>query len=788
MATKEEIESYVKDATKKIKQTIQDDPNAAKKIQRRRDRIESTLLSTYGVDPSKLDDYLRIFDEDTEQPMGTMNTYANIKNAKFKLFVNNRSVPKDRIIEKKLRGNKIEIDVKEEDEADLRKRIQTAITFIGIDPETAQQQILLDNAKLLLDELSEAAKYRKVYVRPKQIRVDSYLGGLSLKKQANRKDIYDYWENVSKLYEEVWRTLEVLVEIAYDESEISDELKELKKFNEGDLSYVLELEGVSVIDEEPLALIKKYLLTVAGLYSVQEDYKKLMTGVDIPKLFEGRQVQAPTYAQLEFGEQGRVLGELPSATDDSFDNRVEERLEGTPLWADPLLAYYASKGNTTLYVKKKYDEVLEYLEGYISLAQQDMDGEDLVSLSPSIKEEILNASDAFIDDRETYHLPNSVLEDPIFATIGKYNTLKEADTNANIVSFLRAVGSLLWSIEPTFPSRSPKKTIRGSTYEVGQKVGRMKGETKELRDGLSELIQAIDDYYITPSYSGRLTVGELDFTKSRGAKLIATGMARLGVQNVTGQAYSRLLDKTFVVPPRAIKVIMIFLEEVLAGGGELGRDLIRKGEAASTALAKIFGGGGESISAIEERNDNHFAAIIAYLFEAAGMAEGEIDAESKEGKKEVLGEKKFKGKTLAEREEDYTTDYNSGKAFPLFALPTFLNMYKEDIARSPRTKEGLNELIALLDEIEELPVVMKSLLKAHDVMRIMKNEKIVVAYRPRNISNYDEVITKMFVEQNIDLSYSEVDKIVTEVNSFASIAKSLGLSEEIVYQVKAQFR
>ena len=100
----------------------------------------------------------------------------------------------------------------------------------------------------------------------------------------------------------------------------------------------------------------------------------------------------------------------------------------------------------------------------------------------------------------------------------------------------------------------------------------------------------------------------------------------------------------------------------------------------------------------------------------------------------------------------------------------------------------MGRLRVLLDEIEDLPIVMKSLLKAHDVLRIMKNENIVVAYRPRNIIHYDEVIVKMYHEQNIDLSHSEVEKIVNEVDSFSSIAKAMGISEEVVYQVKAQFR
>ena len=63
----------------------------------------------------------------------------------------------------------------------------------------------------------------------------------------------------------------------------------------------------------------------------------------------------------------------------------------------------------------------------------------------------------------------------------------------------------------------------------------------------------------------------------------------------------------------------------MTGGGNLDRTIIQKGEKAATALAEIFGAKGESSSILEERNNNHFAAIIAYLFEEAGKAQGEED-------------------------------------------------------------------------------------------------------------------------------------------------------------------
>ena len=470
---------------------------------------------------------------------------------------------------------------------------------------------------------------------------------------------------------------------------------------------------------------------------------------------------------------------MASLTSNDEDDRIIDDNAERDL-ADPLLAYYFSTGKLVMYVESQYEKVSNLLNQFLENLREEMDGEDIVYLEDSVMQELKEASESFTDYRDKYYLPNSVLDDGVFKQLEDYKGLVK--DNSTITDFLLTVGKMLWAIEPVFPSRSPKENIsrKKEFYEVGQRVGRIKGEA-QAREELNELLDAIDAYYITPSYSGRLTIGEVDFTKSRGAKLISTGRARLGVQNVTGQAYARLLDKTFVVPPRAINTIYKFLEKVMTGGA-LDRNLIRDGEKAADALAGIFANKNDgAYSLIEERNNNHIAAIIAYLFEEAGKQENA-------DKEEALGEKKFKGKTLLEREKEYREDYNKGKAFPLFALPSFLEMYQKDIARSPKTRESLGRLRVLLDEIEALPIVIKSLLKAHDVLRIMKNEDIVIAYRPRNIIHYDEVINKMYHEQNIDLSHSEVEKIVTEVDSFANIAKSMGISEEVVYQVKAQFR
>ena len=840
------VEDFIRQREQEIRQ-LESSPRASKEIQEELEDLREELLEDFGLSPNKADKEVEKVRQNFGAFLFASTAIEKLKNVPFTLTVNRRSFSKAKLAETQLAGNKVELSVKEENEARVKKTLDQVKNDLKAGMQNRQQEILMENVDILLEELSEASKYRRTYVKPKQTRVDSYLGGLSLKKQANRENIYDYWESVyldprdNKLktaIEKVAKSVEKLNKfVEKDETpeaeEVSEDLKEfLPKIEEsatGSIYYVDKFDSVAINREDPLVVLKNYIVKLASAYGVNEEYNRIMSGNILStktRFFEELPASRPRIDPTSKTVPDRDKT-LATQSEDDFDDRVIGEFTGTK-YADPLLAYYYYRDNVAAFTEEAYRELSDKLNDAIDNAASLMDGQDILLLSPTIKKEIEQASDSFTDSRETYYLPLTVLEDSTFKNIEGYQDMGQKYNPEKIEEFLLTVGELLWEIQPIFPARSPKGAM-STTYQAGEFVGRISGKVKDsIRQDLRELLEIIDEYYITPSYSGRLTVGEVDFTKSRGAKLIASGSSRLGVQNITGQAYSRLLDKTFIIPPRAIDNIYKFLYEVTTGGGNLDRSLIQKGEIAANSLNEIFAGTTDS-SIIAERNNNHIAAIIAYLFEESGKATGNAEVDAKIDKlndkveklkrrvksndlrlaqfekeknkilaqkdkildaykEEILGERNFKGKSLVEREADYRREYQEGKAFPLFALPSFIKMYEKDIARSPRTSKSLGRLRSLLSEIEDLPVVMKSLLKAHDVIRIMRNENIVLGYRPRNIIHYDEVIEKLYVEQKVDLSHSEVEKIVREVNSFSDIAKSMGISEEVVYQVKAQFR
>jgi molybdenum cofactor biosynthesis enzyme len=52
----------------------------------------------------------------------------------------------------------------------------------------------------------------------------------------------------------------------------------------------------------------------------------------------------------------------------------------------------------------------------------------------------------------------------------------------------------------------------------------------------------------------------------------------------------------------------------------------------------------------------------------------------------------------------------------------------------------------------------------------------------------DEVITKMEAKHKVDLAAAEVYDIVKTVDAIKNIANNHGLSDELVYELKANFR
>jgi len=84
--------------------------------------------------------------------------------------------------------------------------------------------------------------------------------------------------------------------------------------------------------------------------------------------------------------------------------------------------------------------------------------------------------------------------------------------------------------------------------------------------------------------------------------------------------------------------------------------------------------------------------------------------------------------------------------------------------------------------------MLHKLLKAHDAVREQLGKDVIYGFIPLTEYGIEKMITKMQVDENIDLSTLEVENIVKAVDSHDNISKEYGISSEQVYMIKANFR
>ena len=85
--------------------------------------------------------------------------------------------------------------------------------------------------------------------------------------------------------------------------------------------------------------------------------------------------------------------------------------------------------------------------------------------------------------------------------------------------------------------------------------------------------------------------------------------------------------------------------------------------------------------------------------------------------------------------------------------------------------------------------IENKILKVHDSIRILKG--LPIYYGRGSLSSMDDIGETIDTAKRIfdvDIIGTEIVKMVEEVDSFSSISKSVGVSEEVVYFVKANFR
>ncbi len=491
---------------------------------------------------------------------------------------------------------------------------------------------------------------------------------------------------------------------------------------------------------------------------------------------------------LELREEDSSQREL-----DAVISQAEEDLQNL----DPLLALEYSRNDRLLAITEDGDEALYSL---LNGARESLESDEIVldiDFDTDIDDWIEEFSDTtVIDDRDTFYLPISVLEDGDMANLYDKRDVSGAELEniENINFFFEELANLVSKELPqllNFYRRGGKasagtdmrETFRGFRGELATSVkeseySRQKGRdapliglSEEVKAALVQMLESANEYFFEPAFTGRMVVVVPDFVSNVGGRVVQMQGAKLGLETVMSGAYSvmanaRIEDLTGdMLSPISDFLEMAFLKSISIDG-----QLIDAGEKAAKALTRIFEN--------KERNYDYVAALISYLM----IQTGDFS----------LKDNSLDGQTIENRTDSFYEDYQKGKAYPIFALPYWLDANTGAFtarSKDKKSKEEYDRLLRIFQEVQQdLPILLRKMLKAHDIVREQLDKPIVYGFMPFNEIGFNTIIKKMQTEENLDLSSFEVENIVKEIDSHQNISKEFGISAEQVYLIKAHFR
>jgi len=126
-----------------------------------------------------------------------------------------------------------------------------------------------------------------------------------------------------------------------------------------------------------------------------------------------------------------------------------------------------------------------------------------------------------------------------------------------------------------------------------------------------------------------------------------------------------------------------------------------------------------------------------------------------------------------------------------FLLIKLLRHYKMLFLKDPKKKKEMTEFYELLEGTRN-PLLLsyqRDILIAHDEIRKMNNRPIHYAYK--SLEDYDDIVDTIDIVKSKykqDVTATDITSIVIELDSFNSISKKYGLGEELVYHIKGLYR
>jgi hypothetical protein len=709
------------------------------------------------------------------------------------LYNQGARVSSNQLLNQKIKGS---IDVRSP-KAEVMKELNMMLGPTSLINEELRYN--LEKVKEVLEDRLETTQYSSF-----TIDINSVLGAIDVSKKSNRIEVYNYWAKIGGLYEQFEEDMANFFievrEIEWDETTQSkfDDLS--RRFNDLNLEYIAKFDNV---DRKFESGYHRFFNAVSYKLAMDRMLTKETNAGNYKDEFDAADVNQELLQDMSSSlsrgsNEGDTVDLSELGEEYTWKDELGHILEST----DPLLVYEYNRGEKLIAITQDMErEILEVLDDILDSLDE---GEGVtLETTRDVEEWLEQVEDTQILDEgevDVMALPISVLNN------AKFNQIYEEDSFPsfvdgekisvqnidNIKNFFNDLYEILSDddFRMEVEARSSKGRGRGSDFEAreaqgstvgligGAKVplslnqkGQLRGELEGFKSDLQKMMDSAIAYFFDPIYSGMLPIEMPNFASSIGSKVMQTLSLDLGLDTVMSGAYDTLFEGSREeIDVGDMNAIADFLNVIFMPEVKIDSGLITDGEEFADALTEIFGQG------TQEKNNNYAAALLHHYMRETGSMEKE--------------KKDFDGKSIKKRAEQFYKDFKARKPFPVFALPHWLDMNQGILTKkSPASKKAYNNLKAIFESAQvDLPVLLHKLLKAHDAIREQLGKQVIYGQIPLNDYGINKMITKLQVDDNIDLTSFEVEQIIKAVDSHENISREYGISSEQVYLIKASFR
>lgn len=724
------------------------------------------------------------------------------------------------------------------------ENIGSILQELGEFAKTTNDETIINNTnKLIQSHMKDQEAREKPVKQAKVIDVAwaEDIGNLDLGNLKSRQRIYDYWEGIYDKHgaledaiKEFRTTLTGLENFAEEstEKETFDSFIEasnifLQETKDNIPNYVLKLDPFEMpVDNKfrnAISILDEFnnLRGVLPSQSKEEDMGMQDERGNRPdEVSEGAGQTGQEALESDRQEQAPTTTYDASLPDMSGRSKPDTRpVSKNKMNVDPIFWYKFSEDFSKIKIpKRQLQQIKEIINGVQERQLQPTEEGGEVRVIPAtiglkyrymgrmeegayvLDEQALDDFDAWfskfeanlddIRDESTFYLPLSKFVDRYLTTVkdGKFSSPDKTITDPT-VKFLDAVAKLAESYKTSFSVYQQQRGEKGQPREVigsaplaawaGER-GKDRKIPEQVDKPWNDLLKAINDYYLVP-LQGR------NYVQAKEKPTWATGHSAmiLSIKNAKRNAIGALLDRMVsesihLVRPKNIKAITEFIQEARQTGARAFRkDIFSKGRKAVKALDALFG---ENYSSKNKTSIGYIIYDMAKKLNVRnieGMAKGYwADIEDLHSRYEESNQDEYPITMLR-----YALNTPEFKAW--------LNLDgsgKYDYT-DPDLAKRIAELDKEFDSFHKMDNVNTSLLEAHDTIRKMQNKNVVYSHLSLDsIEHMDLVINKIHTEQRMDITATEINKIVKAVASYESISRNFGLNEETIYTVKAMFR